>query len=444
MPKYAEKTLKISIYPWDFRAWSLAFKTAGAPGIALFALLVGTLAQYADNTGGGPGHTSNAVILFVRGPLCLLAFLVLLIKPRVATLKLTDARLPFLAFSILYFISILWSAEPVETLGKAVEIVLAGFIFFEVSRTENALQRITALRQIVQLSISVVAVITVLGYLAHFGPFIQHRPGLFTKTTAQAPFLSGNGLGYVTSALFLITCAEWQAKRIATGPAMRQMAFALALFSVSASRTSLGILVASLLAILAQKSRTLAISLASLLGILGLAFKGGVFEFLQKRSGTGNIATLSGRTVVWTAAFRQWKTHPLLGAGGGVGGKQVLRHIGNFSLESMSSLHNGFMELLTGLGLVGTLIGVYLILLVTWRTWAAWRDHPQYSGTHVLIVHIWITTIMSTGVFGWMGYEMAFFLCIMTNLDLLNRASVVAPRFIPRRVRASDFAMAAK
>lgn len=35
---------------------------------------------------------------------------------------------------------------------------------------------------------------------------------------------------------------------------------------------------------------------------------------------------------------------------------------------------------------------------------------------------MWLTTIMSTGIFGWMGYEMAFFLCIITNVDLLHRA----------------------
>jgi len=122
--------------------------------------------------------------------------------------------------------------------------------------------------------------------------------------------------------------------------------------------------------------------------------------------------------------MRQFHQRPFLGAGGGVGGKQVLGHIGNFSLQTMSSLHNGFMELLTGLGVVGITLCGFLLLWVTVRTWRMWETHPEHSGTYALIIHVWLTTIMSTGIFGWMGYEMAFFLCIMTNIDLVHRARI--------------------
>ena len=54
--------------------------------------------------------------------------------------------------------------------------------------------------------------------------------------------------------------------------------------------------------------------------------------------------------MVWTAAVRQFENHPVLGVGGGIGGKVVISHIGNMYLEQMSSLHNGFLEVLTGLG----------------------------------------------------------------------------------------------
>jgi hypothetical protein len=52
----------------------------------------------------------------------------------------------------------------------------------------------------------------------------------------------------------------------------------------------------------------------------------------------------------------------------------------------------------------------------------------------VLIIHVWMTTIMSTGLLGWMGYEVAIFLCIITNIDLLReRARVQAPAMVPLR-----------
>jgi O-antigen ligase len=120
---------------------------------------------------------------------------------------------------------------------------------------------------------------------------------------------------------------------------------------------------------------------------------------------------------------RQFEKYPLLGVGGGVGGKMVIANIGNLYLEEMSSLHNGFLEVLTGLGLVGFLIGSYMLVVASFRAWSAWNAHPEYAGTYVLIIHVWITTIMSTGLLGWMGYEVAIFLTIITNLDLVAERS---------------------
>ncbi|MGB0125323.1 MAG: O-antigen ligase family protein, partial [Silvibacterium sp.] len=260
---------------------------------------------------------------------------------------------------------------------------------------------------------------------------------LFTPNTAQSPFLSGNGMGYVSSALFLVIFAEWQAKRIRLALAARQMLFALVLLSVAASRTSFAILIVSILLVVSRKSRVLGVALTAATVALLAVFRGRVLDFLQGSEASSNFTTLSGRTIVWTAAIRQWRQDPWFGVGGGVGGKQVIKHIGNYSLEILSSLHNGFMEILTGLGLVGITLGVFLLVLVTWRTLRTWKRYPQYSGTYVLIVHIWACTIMSTGIFGWMGYEMAFFLCIITNLDLLRRmpAPPRSPVLEPERQR---------
>ncbi|MGB7191646.1 MAG: O-antigen ligase family protein [Acidobacteriaceae bacterium] len=420
--------VKTSIFPWNLGAWFGAFRTTGTVGFALLALLLGAMIQYATPDGGGPGHSSVKILVLVRGPMCLLALLLLLSRPRTTKLHITDTRLLFLAFGALYLVSTLWSAIKVETLGKAVEILLATLVFLEASRMEDPLERVNALKQIILLTISTIATITVLGYLIHLPGYVQARPGLFTRTTAQAPFLSGNGLGYVSSALFLVIFADWHAKRLRTSNAMWQMIFAMGLFAVSASRTSFVILLLSVLLIVGRRSKVFAISLGAGMFLLITVFQPQISTFLHGSESSTDFSTLSGRTVVWTAAFRQFHQRPFLGAGGGVGGKQVLAHIGNFSLQTMSSLHNGFMELLTGLGVVGIVLCVFLLLWTTLRTWRTWELHPEYSGTYALIIHVWLTTIMSTGIFGWMGYEMAFFLCILTNIDLLHRKRVAERR----------------
>jgi O-antigen ligase len=115
----------------------------------------------------------------------------------------------------------------------------------------------------------------------------------------------------------------------------------------------------------------------------------------------------------------------------------VIAHIGNTYLEEMSSLHNGFLEVLTGLGLVGFLIGTYMLVLATWRAWQAWNTNPEYAGTYVLIIHVWMTTTMSTGILGWMGYEVALFLCILTNVDLVTERAAALARTVTRPLRWS-------
>jgi O-antigen ligase len=426
--------MQFSIYPWDLRSWRAAFRVTGFPGLALLFLLLGAMLQVEDKSGGGAGHSSAAAILLVRTPAIVLAFLLLLSRPRIGKIGITDVRFAYALFACLYLASTLWSQIPVQTLGKSAELLLAGMVFFEASRGENAIQRVEGLRQIVLLTMSTLGMFAVMGFCLRLHAFVQPRPGLISSTTAQAPFLSGNGLGYVASALILVVLAEWQVRRLPGKVAMGQMLFGLALFSVSASRTSFGILLLSTLMVVFKKSKL--IGALAILGVLlgGTLFWTEIVTRLQGHQNSSGFVTLSGRTVVWTAAVHQFEENPILGVGGGVGGKMVISHIGNMYLEEMSSLHNGFLEVLTGLGILGFVLGGYMMVVATWRAWNQWTIHPEYAGTYVLILHVWMTTIMSTGLLGWMGYEVALFLCIATNLDLIrSREFARAPLFRPVR-----------
>jgi O-antigen ligase len=415
--------MQFSIYPWDLKSWRAAFSVSGLPGIALLLLLLGAMLQVEDLSGGGAGHSSSAAILLIRTPAIVLAFLLLLFRPRIAAMRATDLRFAYAAFAGLYFLSTLWSHIPVQTLGKSAELLLAGMVFFEASRGENPIVRVEGLRRITLLTMSTLGALAVLGFCLRLPSFVQHRAGLISSTTAQAPFLSGNGLGYVASAIILVVLAEWQANNLRARSAIGQMIFALALFSVSASRTAVGILLLSVLLVVFKRSKLIGALAVSGVLIAGTMFSTEIVTRLQGQQNSNSFVTLSGRTVVWTAAVRQFEKDPLLGVGGGVGGKMVIANIGNMYLEAMSSLHNGFLEVLTGLGIIGFLIAAYMLSLATWRAWDIWNRFPQFAGTYVLIIHVWMTTIMSTGLLGWMGYEVAIFLCIITNLDIVTEGT---------------------
>jgi O-antigen ligase len=436
--------MRFTIYPWDLKSWRTAFRVTGLPGIALFCLLIGAMFQIADTTGGGgggAGHSSAGAILLIRTPAITLAFLLLLFRPRIASMRVFDLRFAYGLFALLYLASALWSEQRVQTIGKAAELLLAGMVFFEATRDSHPIERVEGLRRITLLTMSAVGTATLLGFLARIPAFVQHRPGLISSTTAQAPFLSGNGLGYVASALLLVVIAEWQAKRLAGKAAFWQILFGLSLFSFSASRTSFGILLLSTLLVVFKRSKILATLATTGILLAGFLFWSGILTRLQGRQNSSDFVTLSGRTVVWTAAVRQFEQHPILGVGGGVGGKEVISHIGNRYLEEMSSLHNGFLELLTGLGLVGFLLGTYMLVGTTFRAWKAWDSRPEYAGTYVLIIHVWMTTTMSTGILGWMGYEVALFLCILSNLDLVAERARAFTRFAVRPVRWAEQAL---
>jgi len=420
--------MQFSIYPWDLKTWRGAFSVSGLPGGALFLLLLGAMLQVEDLSGGGAGHSSSTAILLIRTPAIVLAFTLLLFRPRIAAMRATDLRFAYIAFAALYFLSTLWSSIPIQTLGKSAELLLAGMVFFEASRGDDPIVRIEGLRRITLLTMSTLGSLAVLGFCLRLPAFIQHRAGLISSTTAQAPFLSGNGLGYVASALILVVLAEWQAHRLPARSAMIQIVYALALFSVSASRTALGILLLSILLVVFKRSKLIGVLAVSAVLIAGTMFSTEIVTRLQGKQTSNSFVTLSGRTVVWTAAVRQFEQHPMLGVGGGVGGKMVIANIGNMYLEAMSSLHNGFLEVLTGLGSIGFLLAVYMLSLATWRAWGTWNRFPQFAGTYVLIIHVWMTTIMSTGLLGWMGYEVAIFLCIITNLDVVAEGTRVHAR----------------
>jgi O-antigen ligase len=118
---------------------------------------------------------------------------------------------------------------------------------------------------------------------------------------------------------------------------------------------------------------------------------------------------------------QDWQKHPLLGYGGGVGGKYVLAHIGNSAVEVMSNLHNGFLECLTGLGIFGFILSVSVFILCTIRVLRMWKRYPQFAGLYIWIVCIWIDSMMGMGALAWMDYRVVIYLVLIAQTDILRK-----------------------
>lgn len=413
--------MQLSIFPWNLRAWSRLIRATGYPGLAVIALLIAEFGQFGN--AAISAHSSTTALVLIRGPFTVLAILLLLVNFKPPTFRVKSFSTAFLVFGIFFLISTAWSEEPVATFGKAVEILVGLFVVLRTAKGPNAIEKLNALRQLLLLFISALCSIAVGGYLLGIDLFILPRPSIFFSTTADAPFLSGNGLGYVASALLLTVFAEWQAGSLKRTKAVPQLAYAGFIFLFATSRTSLLILAVGIAVVFFWRSKVLFLGFLITSAGVGYFYWDKILRALQGNQTQGNFETLSGRTIIWAAAFNDWKQHPLLGFGGGSGGKFVLAHLGNESLEVLSSLHDGFLELLTGLGAVGFTFVVLLLIGVSIAVVRAWRRDPRMGGAYVLIVHIWITSIMSLGVLAWMNYEMLFYLVLIVMMDVKRRQS---------------------
>jgi O-antigen ligase len=382
--------------------------------------MIASLGSALDFGQGKQMHQGVLAIMLIRAPFSIAALIFVLGKLRIAKVGMRDLRFWFAVFSFYYLASCLWSSDPIITLGKSFEMIVGALILLEASQAPDSDRRLEALGQITFLIISMVALLATLGFIARIPMFVYERPGLVTSTTATAPFVSGNGIGYMASALFLTVFGQWLAKRISWRGAWLQMSYALFIFVFASSRTSFGILALGITIVLLRRSKVLMVGFIAVFGTALWIFRNGVMKVMLQGRSQENIESLSGRVAAWMAAFRAWKEHPILGYGGGVGGKVVLSHINNPSLE-LSSLHSGFMETLTGLGLIGIIVGAGLLLATTYYTLKEWKTTPENAGLYVMIIHIWITSIMSTGVLGWMSYEVGLYFTLIGIIDLSRR-----------------------
>jgi O-antigen ligase len=384
--------------------------------------------QLPDAPGATGSHQSSTTIWLIRAPLTFLAALLLLVKPSFARLTRRDLRLWYLFYAAFFTLSMAWSTSVLATAGKAFEIVIAILIIIQASKGGDALRRLEGMYRLTLLLGASLGLVTVLGFFTGSSYFRSDKVGIFMSHTAYSPFYSGNGLGVLSIALLLVVFAEWQIGGLSITRAFPQVLFSIGIFMFSSSRTSLAILLLGVCFVFLRRSKWLLVGFTITVGGLLYAFRSAILNRLSEHEAQSNLDNLSGRTVMWAAAIKDWKKQPWLGYGGGVGGKYVLAHIGNSALEVLSNLHNGFLECLTGLGIFGFLLSVSIFLICTFRVLRMWKRYPAFAGLYIWIVSIWIDSMMGMGALAWMDYRVVIYLILIAQTDILRKQD---PRFNP-------------
>src|ERR1039458_1785632 len=118
-------------------------------------------------------------------------------------------------------------------------------------------------------------------------------------------------------AFILVAFAEFVLGGAKLSKALPQLSYALFIFLFAGSRTAFAILALGVVAVLLRRHKAALIAFLLCAAPAGVYLAPRLIKRLNRGQSQAGLDTLSGRTVMWTAAFRDWEKHPLLGYGGG-------------------------------------------------------------------------------------------------------------------------------
>jgi exopolysaccharide production protein ExoQ len=112
-------------------------------------------------------------------------------------------------------------------------------------------------------------------------------------------------------------------------------------------------------------------------------------NFSAVTTAVGRDATLTGRTELWRLATQSIRSRPILGYGYGVfwdASSQEAARIRSVIQWDAPSAHNGYMDLLLGVGLVGLLLYVVAYVVAVRRAFILFRNDPENDTVWPLVL----------------------------------------------------------
>jgi O-antigen ligase len=403
-----------------FLLWYRRRHEVGRLEAALTLALLGTTVQAA---GSEASEIINNPVVFeraVRGALSGIALLVVLPKLREVTQKrFKSYGVPALAFyGVLAGLSTVWSEAPLVTAAKAFELGVGIAITIAYSAAEPG--RLTQAVNLLILSRVPFLAVSLVGFFLLPSLFTSNdmRPGFVLARTMGAPFSHSNGL----SATAALVAAYAFAELIKTGRSrwsygMISLAALTLLFASARQGVAVTLLTVFAL-LLIHRARRLFFVVAPLLLVLGPLVFDTIYRAMLRGQNPDLFGSLTGRVTWWAAAIEAWTEHPFTGFGFGAGGRFVALDRAGFG--TVSNLHNGYVETLIGIGLMG-LMALFLIVSYAFRY--AWRKRHAEPALLAILISISLHTTVSLGYGGWLGVDF-FLLALLASGSEIGGPSV--------------------
>ena len=313
-------------------------------------------------------------------------------------------------YLLLCISSVFWSIYWQKSLGKVLEMTFAYlWIWYALSRGREYLFRL--FRCVILFSI-IILISSSIAYLLNIEGFrYQYMNSFFGFSTINHPWLGKNGVGLLASMIFLVFYSQFlQTKRL--NPIL--LSFCLLLIALAYSRTSF---IALLIGLILFHFSSLKNSLLLVFGsFLIYSYSSDIILNLLYRGQTrGNL--LSGRPELWKIAWEEYLRSPWIGYGYGVGSSYATRNVFFFEGISAGTAHNGFLEVLLNLGILG---GLLLIPFYFLSSFIIFKKINKRKFCLILSSYpvIFCSTLMNTGISGWFSIPMCIYLIMLAYISL--------------------------
>lgn len=355
----------------------------------------------------GPESSASSLFRQVTYLAIFVASSVILVKNRADASLALRAVNPLLWMFLLYIASsVLWSWQAELSVKRGVliigtAIVGLAFVTSAFQDTKVKVWSATVIRPVVTLLVIASAIYSVI--LPHVG---MHADGAWRGMTYHK-----NGFGQVTVLCALLWLIAGHDKSAGFVKCSLLVGFSLFMLLLSHSATSLAAMVAAILVLMALRcarsimasfntsiSRVPISAPACLLAILIFLFGGHILTMLfsypspaealrQTISFLRRDVTLTGRIDAWQLLLNEITNHPWLGTGyqafweSGKVASQLLDFTGGAGYG-----HNGYLDLLNELGVIGFSLMFFLILSHTLNLWRLREASPNLALGHTLLL----------------------------------------------------------
>lgn len=394
--------------------------------LALVLVLLGTHSIAAASTTEDTLADPLVIERILRGGLTTVALVLiypdlLRIASRAHRLRWGVASSALIVYVGVGALSSAYSAAPIVTVGKVYELGVALAVIVAIAQSTDAEREVRRVIRLVVVLEAALLAVGIVGYVAMPQLFaeVQNRPGFLLPATMVSPYGHSNGLS-ASGALVAAYALAAYFRRGEDDPGGRWLALAgvgTVGVVLTSGRQGLIILVLSLAVLLWAHRRILLAALLPAAGV-GLMFVAdSLWAIVARGQTTEQLATLTTRTVWWGSAIDAFATQPVTGYGFGVGGRFVALQGAGFDV---GSVHNGYLEALVGVGMLGFIP----LTIAIWQVakWA-YRNIVIYKNTlpAIVVVPLLIHTFVSLGFGAWLQPDFVVFAAVAALADLERR-----------------------